>query len=66
MFECWAHREKALLGGRCGLIRVGVALLEYVCALWRKYVTVEVGFEVLYIHTKVIPNVEDTLLAAFR
>ena len=66
MFECLAHRKKALLGGRCGLIRVGVALLEYVCALWRKYVKVEVGFEVLYIHTKVIPNVEDTLLAAFR
>ena len=43
-----------------------MALLEYVCALWRKYVTVEVGFEVLYIHTKVIPNVEDTLLADFR
>jgi hypothetical protein len=32
---------------RCGLVRVGMALLEEVWPYWRRYVTVGAGFKTL-------------------
>jgi hypothetical protein len=58
VFECFAHRSGTVR--RCGLGRVGVALLEWVCPCWRKCGTVEVGFEVFY--AQAMPSVEHSLL----
>ena len=41
---------------RCGLVGVGVALLEWVWPCWRKCVTVGAGFEVSYVQA--MPSVE--------
>jgi hypothetical protein len=36
---------------RCGLVEVGVALLEWVWPCWSRYVTVSVGFKTLILAT---------------
>jgi hypothetical protein len=48
LFNCLVHREWRYQ--RCGLVEVGVTLLEWVWP-WRKCVIVGAGFEVFYAHS---------------